>query len=290
MSSTRTLGAPPALGRLVARSLLRRRRGDALPARRFELPAHRMERGALAAYQRVCGFDLSDTVPAPFVHVQAFPLAVALMADPAFPFPLLGLVHVGNRITQVRPVGVEEPLDLAVWAENRREHPAGQQVDLAAQARVRGELVWASTSTYVHRTKPPSGPQPRSPIEVASPTTVWWLPADLGRRYAGVSGDRNPIHLTPLTARAFGFRHAIVHGMWLNARVLAALSPRLPDAYTSEVAFKTPPRRWRSRRRGPTVSGPSPCARRGRASHIWPGGSARAEAAVLGQARPAVRA
>lgn len=151
-------------------------------------------------------------------------------------------MHVGNRITQARPVGVEEPLDLAVWAENRREHPAGQQVDLAAQARVRGELVWASTSTYVHRTKPPSGPQPRSTIEVASPTTVWWLPADLGRRYAGVSGDRNPIHLTPLTARAFGFPHAIVHGMWLNARVLAALSPRLPDAYTIEVAFKTPAR------------------------------------------------
>ncbi len=241
--ATRTLDAPPALAPLVARSLLRRRRGDTLPAQRFELASHGMDRDALAAYQRVCGFDLSDAVPSTFVHVQAFPLAVALMADPAFPFPLLGLVHVGNRITQVRPLGVEEPLDLAVWAANRREHPAGQQLDLAAEARVRGELVWASTSTYLHCTKPPSGPRPlRSAFEVETPTTVWRLPADLGRRYADVSGDRNPIHLSTLTAKAFGFPHAIAHGMWLNARVLAALSPRLPDSYTVEVAFKTPAR------------------------------------------------
>ena len=57
---------------------------------------------------------------------------------------------------------------------------------------------------------------------------------------AAVSGDRNPIHLHALTARAFGFRSAIAHGMWLKARTLAALQGRLPDALTVEVAFKTP--------------------------------------------------
>ena len=28
--------------------------------------------------------------------------------------------------------------------------------------------------------------------------------------------------------------------MWLNARVLGAMEPRLPEAYTVDVAFKTP--------------------------------------------------
>jgi acyl dehydratase len=55
-----------------------------------------------------------------------------------------------------------------------------------------------------------------------------------------VSGDRNPIHLHPLTARVFGFPAAIAHGMWVKARTLATLEGRLPDAYTVEVSFKLP--------------------------------------------------
>ena len=53
--------------------------------------------------------------------------------------------------------------------------------------------------------------------------TTWRLPGDLGRRYAAVSGDHNPIHLYPLTAKAFGFPRQIAHGMWSKARCVAAL-------------------------------------------------------------------
>ncbi|SCD77380.1 MaoC like domain-containing protein, partial [Streptomyces sp. DpondAA-D4] len=49
----------------------------------------------------------------------------------------------------------------------------------------------------------------------------WRLPGDLGRRYGAVSGDRNPIHLHPLTARLFGFPRHLAHGMWTVARCLA---------------------------------------------------------------------
>ncbi|WP_335937074.1 MaoC/PaaZ C-terminal domain-containing protein [Streptomyces sp. PTD5-9] len=49
----------------------------------------------------------------------------------------------------------------------------------------------------------------------------WRLPGDLGRRYGAASGDRNPIHLYPLTARLFGFPRPIAHGMWTVARCLA---------------------------------------------------------------------
>jgi len=72
------------------------------------------------------------------------------------------------------------------------------------------------------------------------PTATWRLPGDLGRRYASVSGDRNPIHLHPLSARLFGFPTAIVHGMWTKARCLAALDPRLPEHFSVEVQFRRP--------------------------------------------------
>jgi acyl dehydratase len=43
-----------------------------------------------------------------------------------------------------------------------------------------------------------------------------------------------------VTAKVFGFRGAIAHGMWLKARTLAAFEGRLPDRLRVEVAFKTP--------------------------------------------------
>ena len=49
------------------------------------------------------------------------------------------------------------------------------------------------------------------------------LAKDLGRRYAAISGDYNPIHLGALSAKLFGFKQAIAHGMWSKARCLAAL-------------------------------------------------------------------
>jgi acyl dehydratase len=52
----------------------------------------------------------------------------------------------------------------------------------------------------------------------------------MGRRYAKVSGDFNPIHWHALTARPFGFKRAIVHGMWTLAACLARLGEALPTA------------------------------------------------------------
>lgn len=233
--------APPGLGALARTALRRKGDGTTVPAVEYRADGRCIEVTTMAGYQRLCGFAVGSTVPPTFVHVQTFPLSMALMTAPDFPLPLLGLVHVHNRITQLRPLDAEETLDLCVWADQLREHPAGQQVDIEAEAGVAGEVVWRGTSTYLHRTHAAT-PRPTRPDAPPPPPAVayWRLPADLGRRYAAVSGDRNPIHLSRLSARAFGFPRAIAHGMWLNARVLGAVESRLPTAYTVDVAFKTP--------------------------------------------------
>jgi len=113
-------------------------------------------------------------------------------------------------------------------------------------ATVEGEVVWESTSTYLVRGKRNAdvtwlGPTPgRDLIEVDPSGPVFPLKADLGRRYAKVAGDYNPIHLYPLTAKALGFRRQIAHGMWTKARCIAALENRLPGAVRVDVAFKKP--------------------------------------------------
>lgn len=242
-----TLDGPPNLavlfGRAAATSI---GRGGALADVEVLRAGVRVERARLAAYDRVCGFSLRDALPATYLHVLVFPLQVALMVDRSFPLGLPGLVHVRNRIVAHRPVDAGEVLTLRASARALRPHPKGAQVDLVGEVRVGAELVWQGVSTYLARgAQAPGevGSEPSPDVLLRSDAranAVWRVPADLGRRYASVSGDVNPMHLSSLAAKAFGFPRTLVHGMWTKAHALAALEPHLPTSYAVDVAFSRP--------------------------------------------------
>lgn len=243
MSETVELSSAPSLKVLYPKAVLTgfRRKGGELPATVYTLSGVRTDPEHLAAYNRVCGFRLADELPATYPHLLTYPLQIKLMAGNDFPFPLVGSVHVANRITQTRPLRLDEELDLRVHLENLRDHPRGRQFDVVGEALVDGEVVWTDVSTYLRRGGGSGGRPERSERgEPPKPTAIWHVPDDIGRRYGDVSGDRNPIHLYKVTAKMFGFPSAIAHGMWTKARCLAAFEGRLPDAYTVDVAFKLP--------------------------------------------------
>jgi hypothetical protein len=199
------------------------------------------DRSHLAAYNRVCGFRLRDELPSTYLHVLAFPQALRLLVDRAFPFRALGLVHLRNRIVQHRPMLLGEPFDITVEAENLAPHPKGRTVDVIGRAWSDGDLVWEDVSTYLARGRGDATAATHEDTPQDLPERARWsVPADIGRRYAAVSGDRNPIHLHALTAKAFGLKAPIAHGMWVKARALAALEDVLPEAYTVDVRFKAP--------------------------------------------------
>ncbi|MEU4692678.1 MaoC/PaaZ C-terminal domain-containing protein [Actinoplanes sp. NPDC023714] len=221
------------------------RRAGTLPEVEMVHRGVAVDRSHLAAYDRVCGFRLTDVLPATYPHVLAFPLAMRLMTAPDFPLPLIGLVHITNRITVLRPIDASERLDLSVRATDLRDHARGRRFDLVTTASVDGSEVWRSSSTYLRITRSAASPSSASaqaePGDISEMSgALWRVPARVGSDYAAVSGDRNPIHTSKLGARLFGFPRPIAHGMWTKARALASLEGRLPDAYTVEVTFKQP--------------------------------------------------
>jgi len=245
MDARTVLSSPPAMPALFARAVLTARgRGGALPDSRVARTGVVIGQKELADYDRVCGFPLTDVLPPTYPHVLAFPLQVVLMSDRSFPLALPGLVQVRNRIEVLRPIRAEEPLDLEVWAERFATHRSGATVDLCSSATVDGEEVWRGRSTYLTRgaTAPEGAPESDTRVTIGETraSATWRVPDDAGRRYAKVSGDVNPIHLSGLAAKAFGFKRAIAHGMWVKARALAALTGRLPEALSVDVGFQKP--------------------------------------------------
>lgn len=252
---TLALSAPPALAPLLTRgallSPLKRPRPDAgHPRTRLVLPGLRADPARLAAYRRVCGFPAGDdTLPVTYPHVLGFPLAMRLMSARDFPLPLLGLVHTSTAVTRHRATPSAGTYDLTVYVDGLAPHRRGTEATVVTAMSTGGETVWESRSTYLarHRTtsahpRPPTPSTPSMPSN-EDPATLpalarWPLPADLGRRYGAASGDRNPIHLHPLTARLFGFPRAIAHGMWTLARCLAAHGT--PDATRIRADFRAP--------------------------------------------------
>jgi acyl dehydratase len=212
------------------------------------LPGVTAKAEEVAAYAKVCGFTLRDTLPVTYPHMLAFPLHMAVMSDGSFPFGAVGLVHVENSITQKRPIGIHEEMTIRVAPTKLQPHPKGKTFSLETEVFVDGEAVWRSTSTMLRRGGNSNGKDKASKqkksfesLPADAPASAEWkLPGDLGRRYAGVSGDRNPIHMHSLTAKPLGFPGAIAHGMWTKARALAQIESRLPDALEVEVRFRKP--------------------------------------------------
>jgi acyl dehydratase len=260
--TTRTLDSSPSILPLYARAAAPLIPGASrlpfvpggsqdVPDLELSLAGVRPDPDALAAYNRVCGFSLRDQLPPTYPHMLAFPLHMAVMADGNFPFGAIGLVHVENRIVQHRPIGLGEELRLVVRPTALEPHRSGRTFGLVTEAWIADEKAWESTSTMLRRGKPEkSADGPKTghigPFEAhqeegdLTPSAEWRLGGDLGRRYAAVSGDRNPIHMHSLTAKPLGFPGAIAHGMWTKARCLAALEGRLPDAFAAEVRFRKP--------------------------------------------------
>ncbi len=204
----------------------------------------------LRQYAAITGFPASKTLPPTYIQVLAAPLHAALLATPEFPFPPLGLVHVTQRIHQIRPILHTERLDLSARIVIYRETPRGIEFDIETTAKSANQIVWQSTSTILVRSKSPkkskapkttnTEPTPQAP-NTPNRSIILRAPEDLGRRYAKISGDFNPIHLHATTARLFGFPRAIIHGMWSLARTIGELHDDItPENLHIYAEFRRP--------------------------------------------------
>ncbi|HEX2492864.1 MAG TPA: MaoC/PaaZ C-terminal domain-containing protein, partial [Steroidobacter sp.] len=213
-----------------------------LEARRVMLSGAHLQR-----YRDVCKVRCGAQLPPTYLHVVAMPMHIQLFIAPQFPVKVLGLIHLRNTIRVLGEVNVKAPLGLSVTFDSMRLTDAGQEYDFVTRYEQDGQIVWEEVSTMLARvaTHKEGGKRPgierSTHPETGVATETLEVAENTGWRYARVSGDFNPIHLTARTAKLFGFKQAVAHGMWSLGRCLAAAAPHLPDGKVQiDTQFKLP--------------------------------------------------
>ncbi|MEV6770628.1 MaoC/PaaZ C-terminal domain-containing protein [Nocardia sp. NPDC051030] len=251
MSQNITLNEVPKAGGLYLKAALGAlplpgisNRSSKVPDRTVELNGFKVDPDHLAAYCHATGLRFGDALPLTYPFVLTFPLAMALVVQRDFPFVAVGAVHAENLIERTREISVSEPLDIKTHVENLREHPKGLLVDCISEVNVGRELVWRQVTTFLHQQKTSlsGGPKPEPKPDEVPPAPLRQLRVDQAmiHRYAAASGDRNPIHMSALGAKALGFPKPIAHGMWSAAAILGAIEGRIPEKTTYAVKFGKP--------------------------------------------------
>ncbi|WP_447889908.1 MaoC/PaaZ C-terminal domain-containing protein [Pseudomonas hormoni] len=241
-----TLNREPSLPGLYVQAATRRKiTGSTLPDSGLRCWVD-VDPKRLAAYRNVCGFADNGLLPPTYPHILAFALQMQLLTDKDFPFPLLGLIHLSNRIRVYRPMGGVNRVRVSVQVQNLQPHGKGATFDLVTTIDDQLGVLWEAESQMLCRGVKLEG-EPVEEVLISTlaltEVTHWKAPADIGRQYAKVSGDYNPIHLSAASAKLFGFPTAIAHGLWNKARTLAALNDHLPTANVEiAVQFRKPVR------------------------------------------------
>ena len=212
-----------------------------LPQVEYVVDSFKVDQKHLKAYNEVCGFKNNGYIPAIYLTVLSQSLQMHMMTAEAFPFPVLGLVHIRNQVKQYRKIGVNESLTLSCKFGELQPHDKGVQFDFITTVKVGDEVVVEALTTYLSRQKS-KGKAAAKIVENKTPdyelNAEWEILENTGRRYAMTSGDFNLIHIHALMAKAFGFKQAIAHGMWTKAKAFSSLA--LPYAYEADVCFKLP--------------------------------------------------
>lgn len=218
--------------------------------RPVELQAQRVVLSAahLARYRRICAVPQTAVLPPAYLHVVAMPMHMQLFVARDFPVKVLGLIHLRNTIRVLHEVDLRAPLRLRVHFDTMRLTAFGQEYDFTTRYEQDGAVVWEEVSTMFARGNAAPREGGKRPViersthpEEGVATETLDIAEDTGWRYARVSGDFNPIHLTARTAKMFGFKQAVAHGMWSLGRCLAAAAPQMPTTRVQiDTQFKLP--------------------------------------------------
>lgn len=192
-------------------------------------------------------FGIKSQFPVTYLFLISMRSQLAVMNDKTFPISVMGLVHLGNKFDLKSKINVSQPLKIetTVTVPTKEEGSLFPVVktnfyqDNKLVAQGEGFFIAKRKRKTEKKAEEVQEPEPAKKTPVYTEELVY--PKNMGWKYAAVSGDYNPIHLSNFFAKNFGFKSSIAHGWNSASRVFAVIEKQTGKELTSiKVNFKTP--------------------------------------------------
>jgi len=186
-------------------------------------------------FKQVVGGASNPGVPISYLQCYLNAMPMNMLTARNFPLNVLGSVHESSSIESHKNVSLVSKLtatsnmNSAVLLSNKKDW-LFKHVTTVTDDEADGEVVMTLTNEF--RVLNPE--RNKVKVEGGKPASVsydaesgwskvgaWDYPVDTGRSYAGLNGDINPIHLFPITAKLFGYKSCISHGMYSVCKLMA---------------------------------------------------------------------
>ncbi len=201
--------------------------GQAIPRTRITWDNFRFDKPLVESYAKLTEWTFDGrTVPLLFPHSYFGPLHLQMLTDEGFPLRVLGGIHLRNHVLQKKALLLDEEYsaDLVFTAQRRR--PQGLEVDFKTEILKGGEVHWESLTTFLFRRKFKSE-DAESPLGTLLSNSTdlvekanFPVPMLMGKQFGWLTKDINPIHMSRILAKIFGFERDLCHGMWALSRSL----------------------------------------------------------------------
>ena len=191
------------------------------------------------AYCDVVDWPASAELHPLYLQALSLPLQLRCFIDSRCPFAIMGMLHVSNEVVVLHKLNASAAFTLTSQFVKTEKHAKGWLLHVRVEAQQQGRCCYVATGYYLAKVKAPhvlpftpphlkkigrkNGLNLASPETLSSPNACFAVPRNIGRRYARVSGDFNPIHLSGWLAKPFGLKLAIAHGMWSQAKMLSCI-------------------------------------------------------------------
>ncbi|GMH75788.1 hypothetical protein TrLO_g2664 [Triparma laevis f. longispina] len=227
---TFTMSKLPSLGGIYLRAVASFIKSSTLPKGQTTIPSITLNVSSLGQFdtKHITSFKsqvniskvLEDHLPSTYLQcvTMSMPMEILSRTD----FNILGSLHESCKIKSFRPVSTSESLSASATLIPEVELSDKNDVLLRIALTINdsnNEPVQTIENKY--RILNPKRHLIKSErVKTEPPNYAEWerfefsYPVTAGRTYAGLNGDINPIHVSPLAAKLFGYKSCIAHGMF----------------------------------------------------------------------------
>ncbi len=225
------MNRPPELKKLLFPALLTIFRSKRFEGKNYKkemsygLPSIQSKK--LQNYKRYFGFE--GDIPVSYFYLLSQGVQTLLMIDKTFPLPIPGMVHIKTKVTQFSETSLHEALEIKSVVEIDNKEEGSLLPRFSEHFYQNGIKVVEIESIYLLKRKTKKKSYTKRENKIIENKDSNWLEESWNikrgesMKYAKLSGDFNPIHVSTIFAWLAGFKGKIIQGWYSASRTVAKI-------------------------------------------------------------------